>query len=199
MISNWGAYYTQKKVSVGSFLRNLSGHQELFEAIIAAEPKKIIEVGSGSGAMCTFLSWLGYDVLSVDNDEKVLSDAAAFTKKWNGRCRYAAADAFSLSKDIQEKDFDVAFSQGFFEHFSDEQIRQLIDEQLAVASRVIFSVPSYYYRTRDFGNERLMYVNEWASILSKYSVVSILPYHPKLRGIKSLMADLFTKPWQLFP
>ncbi len=199
MPSDWGEYYSQRGVSVGRMLGNLAAHRELFEAILALKPKKILEVGSGSGSMCTFLSWLGYDVLSVDNDKRVLADAAEFTKKLNGRCRYAYADAFVLSDALHGEKFDIAFSQGFFEHFSDVQIEKLVDEQLKVAEHVVFSMPSYYYPHLDFGNERLMRLEQWRSILAKYNILSLVSYSPRLRGIKGLLVDLFTRPWKFLP
>lgn len=196
---DWGEYYRNKKLSISSFLNNLNSHKEMFDLIFSLNPKKIIEVGSGSGSMCIFLSWFGFDVLSVDNDQKVLDDASELTKRWHGSSRYAYADAFSLSKSFKSKEFDLAFSQGFFEHFNNEQIEKLVDEQLTIATNVIFSVPSYYYRRLDFGNERLMLEKDWRVILAKYNIVSITMYHNKLRGVKALLLDLFTGPWRLYP
>lgn len=197
--SDWGVYYRDKKISIPSFLGNLYSHKELFDLMMGLEPKRILEVGSGSGSMCTFLSWFGYDVVSIDNDKQVLADSEFLTKKWNGSCKYMYAEAFSLSKTFKNREFDIAFSQGFFEHFSNVDIEKLIDEQLLVAKNVVFSVPSYYYRRLDFGNERLMLEDDWRKILSKYNIVSISLYHNKLRGIKSLIIDVFTQPWRLFP
>lgn len=196
---NWGDFYTKRKINIGRFLNNLASHKELFESILKDSPRKILEVGSGSGAMCTFLSWLGLDVVSIDNDNKVLVDSENFTKSWNGKCEYKFADAFNLHSYFGVDEFDISFSQGFFEHYSDEQIVHLIDEQLIVSKTVLFSVPSYYYRRLDFGNERLMREDDWRGILSKYKNISIKYYHPKLRGIKVLIMDLVTQPWRLFP
>lgn len=114
-MNEWGEYY-KNEVSLGRFLGNLASHKELFETVTAGSPEKILEVGSGSGSMGIFLSWLGYDVVSVDNDARVLESAERFTKKMNGVCRYKQANAFSLEKDLQER-FDVVFSQGFLSIF----------------------------------------------------------------------------------
>lgn len=196
---DWGTFYTKKEITLSRVLDNLASHKELFERIIISNPSKILEVGSGSGSMPTFLSWLGYDVTSIDNDRQVLTNADIFTKKWNGRCSYKYADAFTLTKSFKPNTFDVAFSQGTLEHFSDEQIKLLIDQQLSIARRVIFSVPSYYYRRLDYGNERLMTERQWRAILNKYQIVFLVLYAPKQRGIKSLLQDFFTQPWRLLP
>ncbi len=197
-MTEWGEYY-KNKVSISRFLGNLSSHKELFEMILAdSTPKKILEIGSGSGSMSTFLSWLGNDVLSIDNDQQVLEHARQFTQKMNGSCRYKIADAFSLKQDLGEE-FDVVFSQGFFEHFSDKEINKLLDQQLLVSHRVVFSVPSYYYGVHDYGNERLLLTEGWRHILTKYNVVSITPYHLRLRGVRGLAHDLITAPWRFLP
>ncbi len=81
----------------------------------------------------------------------------------NRSCSYAFADAFRLSETFRRDEFEVTFSQRFFEHFSDEDIGKLIREQLTVSPIVIFSVPSKWYGVRDFGNERLMTAGEWNS------------------------------------
>jgi ubiquinone/menaquinone biosynthesis C-methylase UbiE len=76
------------------------------------------------------------------------------------------ADAFSLPFPAQS--FDVAFTAGFFEHFSDDEIGRLLSEQLRVARRVVFSVPNAAYPSRDFGNERLMSRAQWDALLRSH-------------------------------
>ena len=179
-------------------MRSLAGHAPLFDGIIECEPRRILEVGSGTGIMPTFLSWLGYDLSSVDNDREVLAQAEKLTDKLHGKCSYAYGDAFDLLAVFPKDSFDAVFSQGFFEHFSDDQIRALIRQQLAVSRTVIFSVPSRYYRVLDFGNERLLSERDWRMILKPFSVRYVTGYHPRLRGIKSLVRDSI-RPWRLMP
>lgn len=197
--ASWDSYYEKKPLTVGRYLASLAGHAPLFDAIAECRPGKILEVGSGTGAMCTFLSHLGYEVTSLDNDAKVLERAKRFSDDMRGHCRFVQGDAAQLSKLFSSGAFDVAFSQGFFEHFSDVEIRAFVREQLAAASTVIFSVPSKYYGTQDYGNERLLLVEDWRNILCQFNIRFARSYHRKLRGMKSLAKDAVFRPWRLVP
>jgi ubiquinone/menaquinone biosynthesis C-methylase UbiE len=124
-------------------------------------------VGTETADMCIFISWLGYKVTSIDNDEGVLENAIPRDlMRTAGDLKLLRADAFNLP--FSDKTFDIAFSQGLFEHFSDEDIVRLVIEQLRVAKRIIFSVPSFWYPRRDFRNERLMKIKGWLDILSDF-------------------------------
>ena len=81
---------------------------------------------------------------------------------------FKKADAFNLPFD--DDSFDVCFSQGFLEHFSDDDIRKLLREQLRVSRKVLFSVPSFWYPRQDFGDERLMKKEDWLRILSEFKL-----------------------------
>jgi len=113
-------------------------------------------------------------VISVDNDREVLKYAEKNCKGLSGAAEFREEDAFKMS--FNDNSFDVAFSQGFFEHFSDDDIRTLLKEQLRVAKKVVFSVPTAYYRNRDFGNERLLSIKKWRDILKGFNVVNDIEY-----------------------
>jgi len=114
--------------------------------------------------MSTFVSYLRpVQTVSVDIDADVLKGGKKTASRFHGRVAFARADAFRLP--YRDRAFDVAFSQGFFEHFSDAEIAALLREQARVAKRVVFSVPNATYGRRDFGNERLMTRTEWDRIL----------------------------------
>ncbi len=74
-------------------------------------------------------------------------------------------DAFNLP--FADGAYDVAFSQGFFEHFEDADIENLLREQARVARRVVFSVPNAAYGVQDFGNERLLTKPAWDGLISR--------------------------------
>lgn len=196
---SWGSYYGNRPLSVSRYLATLAGHAPLFEAVVGCKPKRVLEIGSGSGAMSTFLSYLGYEVTSLDNDRAVLETAERFCKGFAGKCRYLLGDAFRLRDLFGADSFDVVFSQGFFEHFPDGQIAKLLQEQLRVAPNVIFSVPSKHYGKRDFGNERLLHVEDWQKMLAGFKVRSIQGYHPKARGVKTILRSILLSPHSLFP
>jgi len=138
--------------------------------------------------------WAGlfamYYVEVVDNDKQVLERATLLNKTMNGNAKFIYCDAFGLSNSFLTGEFDVVFSQGFFEHFNDVQIRQLLDEQLKMAKTVMFSVPSKYYGYLDFGNERLLTVEEWKNILDGYKLDALFGYGEQF---STMLVRLFGK------
>ena len=126
-------------------------------------------------------------MVSIDNNNKILTNARENNKRFKSKVEFKEADAFHL--DFPDNNFDIAFSQGFFEHFSDFDINLLLKEQLRVAKKVIFSVPTFYYRNRDFGNERLLLKRHWRDILKDFNVTDD-GYYLYTRRRKNLLLEL---------
>ena len=160
---------------LGAYLAHLARHTRFIGSVLADQPKRLLEVGTGSGTMSVFLSSLGYDVTSIDNDEAVLSVAGKTSEAFRGDVRFELADAFDLP--YGDGDFDVAFSQGLMEHFSDEEIARMMEEQLRVARTAVFSVPNNFYGQKDVGNERLLTKERWERVVSQFRVVESEDYY----------------------
>jgi ubiquinone/menaquinone biosynthesis C-methylase UbiE len=103
---------------------------------------------------------------------------------------FKKADAFNLPFD--DDSFDVCFSQGFFEHFADDDIRKLLWEQLRVSRKVLFSVPSFWYPRQDFGDERLMKKEDWLRILSEFKVEKA-SYYSGRKGSEENPSQIYFK------
>lgn len=180
-MKKWEKFYS-KSYDLDYLIRNVSCHREMFDLIYEENPKKILEVGIGTGSMSIFLSFLGFEVTALDNNNKVISKAKQLSKKLNGKVNFILGDAFKL--DFKDKSFDVIFHQGLLEHFSDRQIFELLDEQLRVGNRVVLSVPNNLYKQKDFGNERLLSKAYWDNLLSKrYKLLNSFTYNPEHRKI----------------
>ncbi|MBD3379387.1 MAG: methyltransferase domain-containing protein [Candidatus Omnitrophica bacterium] len=182
----WSDFYNETSDKKG-YEHNLSVHSEFLEEILKAAPSRVLEVGSGSGTMASFLSSRIDEVVSVDNDRRVLERARENNRKFNGSAEFLKSDAFALP--FGRDRFDLCFSQGFFEHFSDDDIQALVREQLRVAREAIFSVPTVFYRNRDFGNERLLSMRRWRRILKDFNLIED-KYYFYLRRKKNFLLRL---------
>lgn len=169
----WDEFY-QESHSLGSFLEQLLLHSEFISRTIKEQPRNLLEVGIGRGTFIAFLSLAGIECAGIDSDSSIVEKYKAFADSLGIREDVRQADAFHMP--FKDKSFDMSISQGFFEHFSDDDIHKLLDEQLRVAKKVFFSVPSKFYRVKDFGNERLMTLDSWRKTLSGYIVGESVPY-----------------------
>ena len=195
-VKSWGRFYSQK-TTLKDFLGNFYSY-ELFEEIIKKKPKKILEIGSGTGIMGILLSHLGYKVISIDNDKDIVKIAKENNKRFNGKVNFEFGDGFNLK--FSKNSFDICFSQGLYEHFSNKEIKKITDEQLRVCKgHVIISVPNKNYPERDIGNERLVSTKGWVKLLRKmYPTKKIwaTEYQHMLRKnmpIKTILGLIFNK------
>ncbi|MCK4518549.1 MAG: methyltransferase domain-containing protein [Candidatus Omnitrophica bacterium] len=197
---NWRKFYSN--FSYLDVLRDNSVHAYYLFRILMNRPKKALEVGCGTGSQSIFLSHFVSEVCGVDKDEELIGLAKKLRGKRNKKTKFVHGDAFNLP--LKDKSFDLCFSQGFFEHFSDAEIISLCNEQLRVADKIIFSVPSDNYFCKDFGNERLLSPQRWENILEKMDEVKInVKYYPFDLGLRSKirifkkthsLLQMFTKP-----
>ncbi len=185
--NKWSDFYPS--LDVDQYLYNLSRHRFLFSKLLGLKPHTVLEVGTGSGGMSTFLSTLGLSVVSIDSNNEILMKARENCQVLKGNVTFLSADALQPLPfgDI----FDVVYSQGVAEHFSDEGIRIFVNNQLKVSQTVIISVPNRSY-WRSFGDERLLCVKEWAAILEGFNVKQICNYGREMPGRKYLKHKLFS-------
>jgi SAM-dependent methyltransferase len=186
---DWEQYYKERSLSLERYINNIWDHKPLLIGV-ASSGRNILEVATGTGNLSIFLSHLGYNVVSVDNSDGVLKIAQHNNANFGGRVTFKKADAFNLPFD--DDSFDVCFSQGFFEHFPDDDIRKLLREQLRVSRKVLFSVPSFWYPGQDFGDERLMKKEDWLRILSEFKVEKA-SYYSGRKGSEENPSQIYFK------
>jgi SAM-dependent methyltransferase len=174
---SWEAYYAPE-LGWYRHARNVLHHLPMFRAIRALRPRSLLEVGAGTGSHSIFLSYFHPHVVSVDLSPQLIERCRRHNRRLRGRARFLAMDAFHLA--LPSGAVDVAFSQGFFEHFDDGEIARLLEEQARVARHVVLSVPNRSYGVRDFGNERLLSREQWEALLSRlgYRLVESRDYAP---------------------
>jgi SAM-dependent methyltransferase len=163
---SWDSHYVQKTTFYALFA-SAAIHWPFLLEVYRNTKTAVLEIGCGRGVHSIFLSYLVPIVVGVDNNVKLVGKAREDNSRFRGRARFLLRDAFKL--DFPDGAFDVCFSQGFMEHFTNEEIRQLIEEQLRIAKIIVASVPSVFYSTKDRGDERLMSIEEWREVLKNFS------------------------------
>ncbi len=186
---SWEQYYKERHLSLERYINNIWEHKPLLIEV-ASSGQNILEVATGSGNLSIFLSHLGYNMVSIDNDDGVLKIAQLNNANFKGGVTFKTADAFNLP--FHDDSFDVCLSQGFFEHFPDDDIRKLLREQLRVSRKVLFSVPSFWYPRQDFGDERLMKKEDWLGILSEFKLEKA-SYYSRRKGSEESPSQIYFK------
>ena len=134
-----------------------------------AENKKVIEMGCGTGLMAGYLQKLGLDVIALDLSQAVLNYACEIAKQSNiiSPCKYEQGDILNLK--YKPNTFDVSYSNGVLEHFTDEEIIEILKQQMNISKYVIFGIPSTYFNMNEkmLGNERGLTLKEWKSLINK--------------------------------
>jgi SAM-dependent methyltransferase len=165
---DWGKVYGSR-LELGELIDHVYSHKPYLLEIWGRNPGKVLEIGVGGGSTSIFLSYLGIETSAIDNDPKVVEKSKENNANLKGRLSIKEGDAFKLPFD--DDSFDIVCHQGFFEHFSDMEIKTLLREQLRVSPQVVFSVPTKYYISTNLG-ERLMTKGRWEMILEGFNVVA---------------------------
>jgi len=122
--------------------------------------EKIHEAGCGAANISRIVSkFTNAKLVLTDKCPQMLNLAKQNMKETEG---YETALVNLLNDTCP--DSDVVYSHGVLEHFDDEQIRTIVENQLKSAKTVIHYVPSAKYSSPSFGDERLMTVDKWKEI-----------------------------------
>ena len=173
---HWGEIYQKDVDKKGGNLPYVLGKinkkKKLINLVTKYTNKNIIECGSGTSVVSIYLASLGYEVTAVDIEDDVIRLSKKLAKDYYntlGDCKpklnFEKKSIFKLG---YEKDsFDVAFSNGVLEHFTDEEIMQIIKQQLYVAKTTIVGIPTKYFDSKEakYGNERVLELSYWRKLI----------------------------------
>jgi glycosyltransferase involved in cell wall biosynthesis len=141
---------------------------------------RTLETGIGSGYGAIWLSLRGIAAEGIDYAPGIVERARQINNILSGRARFETGDLFSLyapAFDAPRARYNVIHHQGVLEHFTVPQIRAALAQQVASADWVVFSVPSVYYPFEpEFGDERLLPLEEWVDILQPFQVSELKYY-----------------------
>lgn len=173
---DWASFYEDVDI-IDEIKHQENVHKDLIDKIVKLKPSAILEIGSGAAAISfSIAKRYNIKIVTVDNNKEVLKKVKANAKKIGVNIETVHADAHHLP--FEDDSFKVVFSQGVLEHFTDYDIKSIINEKIRVSSNsVFFSVPNNFYRKKDFGNERLMSKAEWEKVLSDYNIITSTNYY----------------------
>ncbi|MFQ5884767.1 MAG: class I SAM-dependent methyltransferase [Thermoplasmata archaeon] len=168
------------------------------------EGARILDAGCGLGCTSVPFSREGYDVVGIDNDSRVIEAAKQNGKNFGGKIEFKVIDVFDIDKEFGKDSFDACIHGGVLEHFSREQIWELVDKQLFVAPIIICSVvlrteeTLEHYKVKKEGEkeicvngiERNLWTeDQWLDdILKGYNIVEkkVTRSHPKIGDFDEL-------------
>lgn len=211
--SHWGEIY-QKDVdkkggNLSYVLSKINKKKKLINLIKKYADKNIIECGSGTSVISIYLASLGYEVTAVDIEDDVIELSKKLAKDYydsletcKTMVKFERKNIFQL--DYPNNHFDVAFSNGVLEHFSDEDIIKIIKEQLFVAKTIIVGIPTKYFSPKEakYGNERVLVLSYWRKLIRKSGGLIIeevgMDREPLSKRLVNFKKYFKPKPYHLF-
>lgn len=129
--------------------------------------KKIIESGSGTGVLSTYMASLNFDVIGIDIDQNILKLSKKISKNYHSKNKPVFIKKSIFELNYSNNEFDVSFSNGVLEHFSDDEIIKTLKQQMKIAKYVIFGIPTKYFKQSEamYGDERYMNFSFWRNLV----------------------------------
>jgi 2-polyprenyl-3-methyl-5-hydroxy-6-metoxy-1,4-benzoquinol methylase len=165
---------------------------------------KLLEAGSGTGTLSTYLATEGFDVTGMDIDDGMLEIAKKIGEEYNKekKAKFIKVSIFDL--DYKENEFSICFSNGVLEHFSNEKIIETLEKQLKISETVIFGIPTRYFTKEEamYGDERYLPSAKWIKLIkaSGGEIVEEAPmnYLGAKSRIRSIKKWFKPRPFRIF-
>lgn len=134
-----------------------------------AKTKNIIEAGSGTGVLSTYMASIGYNSIGVDIDKEILELSKKISRIYNAKNKPEFIKKSIFELDYKKDQFDVSFSNGVLEHFSDDEIIRALEQQLYIANKVILGIPTKYFNQEEamYGDERYLSYSTWRKLIKE--------------------------------
>lgn len=183
MTDRWLSYFNRQGIQDSRWLEAAVAHwgfHEILYGIIkryCPAPARILDVGCGPGWSDLYLSAMGYEVLGVDNEPRLVDAAIDLKTRLGVAAQFEVGDAFNLSPHYGR--FDLAYSCGVLEHFDRDVTVKLLQEQARCARYVLIQIPTKYTAlTGEITDERIYTIFELKRIVqdSGLKVVTAFGY-----------------------
>ncbi len=190
---DWMQHYSKKYGHIilnEDMLHKAEKNNEAFMRYVKKYVKgggNILEVGCGLGRTAIVLSLNGYTVTAIDSERRILKVAQINTFNFGKDIHLRLMDAFDIDTRFKKKRFDAVTHEGVLEHFSENQIKILLDKQLKVAPLVIFSVPvrskrnDTYFKNDQMGHRYLWSKSEWMKFLENFYTIQTASLNKSVR------------------
>jgi len=193
MKETWGERY-DRQGSFTSCVKCVQAHMPFLEMVEShTTGKRLLETGIGTGTMTMYFTDRGYEVVGLDNDDRVIARAERISSAFGKPLTLVKGDMRALP--FEDRCFDTCYHQGVLEHFSPEEIRRILLEQLRVAETVVFSVPGEKWPQKNFGDENLWPLQKWREILKPYCIVAEEGYEFDIEYTRRITR----LPWRALP
>lgn len=212
-MNNWGQIY-QKDVdkkggNIPYILNKIHKKEKLIQLIQKYANNTVIECGSGTSVISIYLASLGYQVTAVDIEDDVIKLSKKLASDYFNTLDRKKIHLIFEKKSIFELgylplSFDVAFSNGVLEHFTDEEIINIIKQQLMVAKTTIVGIPTKYFSPKEakYGNERVLELSYWRKLIALSDGIIIeetgMNREPFLKRLLNFKKYFKPKPYHLF-
>jgi SAM-dependent methyltransferase len=132
---------------------------------------RILEVGTGTGAIGALLTKYGFDVVGIDIDPRMTQIAQQSFALFGEFNKVFTMDAKDIVSRFGKNSFNCVITHGMLEHYKDSEIISHLKRQLEVASLAVCIVPmkamSLRYRSRGLGDERYLSSSYWKTLLKR--------------------------------
>lgn len=187
---NWDEYFKTKMKLKKKFLKQVLKYYD--------GEKPVLECGAGTGKFSAYLASKGVKVYAMDLEQAMVEQARELSKHVSPENEVNVFQGDIRNIPFENKFFSVTHSSGVMEHYTDEEIAEIINEQLRVSDICVFSVPTPYFEKKMLGNERFMKRNKWREIINKSNakIIKETGYHYK--AIWNRVIDICKKPYRIF-
>ena len=188
--SDWDEYFNVKMKLKRKFIKQVLKY--------SVSGKPVLECGCGTGKTSILLSSYGITTYAMDIEKEMVKETKKKSKEMYPENLVNVFEGDIRKIPYENKFFSVSHSSGVLEHYSDEEIVNLINEQLRVSDYCVFSVPTKYFEKKMLGNERFLSRKEWRNIISKSNakIIKESGYHYKT--LKYRLLDIIKKPNRIF-
>ena len=204
----WVEVYKNKinEVGIEQYIKNKVKYKKEYIKIIEkyAINKTILETGCGTGIISLYFAKNGYHVVALDNDINMINLAKYIANLERKRVNNLEYTQQNLLNCKFTKQFDVAFSNGVYEHFNNKEIINMIENIFNYCKYNIISVPTKFFNKKEaiYGNERFMSKKDWLGIFNSANlrVVEIKRFDDRtfLKKVLQINKWFKNKPFIIF-